>query len=96
MELSFTLMHFFVSLFYLIDVIWVINFYHLVHFQCTWVGYFLIKSSYIIYQKKKKLRNFQKEKKKRKEKKKGRCTELGTMFFSQKKNFLTTKQVFSF
>ena len=25
-----------------------------VHFQCTWVGYYLIKSSYVIYQKKKK------------------------------------------
>ena len=70
MELSFTLMHFFVSLFYLIDVIWVINFYHLVHFQCTWVGYFLIKSSYIIYQKKKKTSKLPKREKKKKKRKK--------------------------
>ena len=93
MELSFTLMHFFVSLFYLIDVIWVINFYHFVHFQCTWVGYFLIKSSYIIYQKKKKLRNFQKEKKKKRKEKRSLYWARYNVLFP-KKNFLDNQTSF--
>ena len=54
MELSFTFMHFFVppysswSLYFGLLISATV-----VHFQCTWVGYSLIKSSYIICIKKK-------------------------------------------